>query len=183
MLSQRTAGRCRLVVASLFLFVLAGCASRPLPLNYAPSSVLTAEGKVDVTAFQYLPAQGGKIKPNQVRNTAMGDVVFEKNVDMIMRDAVFSEMRLVGIKMDKGGNALSGRIEEFLIDDLGYSVDWTLRVRYIVTDPQGQVVYDQVKNVERNTSKFANVFGALNETIKLNIEQTIQDPAFITAIN
>lgn len=183
MLAHRTAGRCRLVVASLFLLVLAGCSTRPLPLNYAPSSVLTAEGKVDVTAFEYLPAKGGKIKPNQVRNTAMGDILFEKNVDAIMRDAVFSELRLVGVKMDKSGNVLSGRVEEFLIDDLGYSVDWTLRVRYVVTTPKGDVVYDQVKNVQRNTTKFANVFGALNETIKLNIEQTIQDPAFITAIN
>ncbi|HAL21664.1 MULTISPECIES: hypothetical protein [Stenotrophomonas] len=183
MFTRRTAGPARLVAASLFLLVLAGCASRPIPLNYAPSSVLSAEGRVDVTAFEYLPAKGGEIKPNQVRNTAMGNILFEKNVDAIMRDAVFSELRLVGIKMDKEGNVLSGKVEEFLIDDLGYSVDWTLRVRYVVTDPQGQVVYDQVKNVQRNTSKFVNIFGSLNETIKLNIEQTIKDPAFITAIN
>ncbi|MCP3041677.1 hypothetical protein [Xanthomonas euvesicatoria] len=182
MFTRLAAGYCRLFAVALFLLVLAGCASRPIPLNYTPSSVLTADGKVQVKSFEYLPAHAGQIKPNQIRNTAMGNILFEKNIDVIMRDAVFSELRLVGIKMDKGGNALSGKVEEFLIDDLGYSVDWTLRVRYIVTNPQGKVIYDQVKIIQRNTNKFVNIFGALNETIKLNIEKTIQDPAFISAI-
>jgi hypothetical protein len=168
---------------ALALLALAGCSTKPIPLNYAPSSVLSAHGTVNVTTFEYLPAKGGEVKPNQVRNTAMGDVLFERNVDVILRDAVFSELRLVGVTMDGQADALSGQIQEFLIDDLGYSVDWTLRIRYVVKDKEGKVVYDQVKETKRNTSKFVNVFASLNETIKHNAELIIQDQAFIGAIN
>ena len=99
-----------------------------------------------------------------------------------MRDAVFAELRFVGVKVGSEGNVLTGEIQEFLIDDLGYSVDWTLRIRYVVKDAAGQVLFDQVKTTERNTNKFANVFGALNETIKLNAEELLKDPAFAAAI-
>ena len=93
-----------------------------------------------------------------------------------------AELRFVGVKVGSEGNVLTGEIQEFLIDDLGYSVDWTLRIRYVVKDAAGQVLFDQVKTTERNTNKFANVFGALNETIKLNAEALLKDPAFAAAI-
>lgn len=133
--------------------------------------------------FSYLPAQSGKVKPNQVRNTAMGSLIFDRDIDVFVRDAVFAELRFVGIKVSAEGNQLTGEIQEFLIDDLGYSVDWTLKVRYVVKDPAGTVLYDQVKTTERNTNKFANIFGALNETIKLNAEEIIKDTQFANAIH
>ena len=37
-----------LASSSLLLLIFGGCASQPIPLNYAPSSVLTLEGKVAV---------------------------------------------------------------------------------------------------------------------------------------
>ena len=171
----------RLVAVSLFL-ALAGCAST-IPLNYAPSSVLSAGGTVQVVPFRYLPAEKGAVKPNQIRNTAIGNAYFDRNIDVFVRDAVFSELRFVGIKVGSDGNRLSGEIQEFLIDDLGFSVDWTLTVRYVVKDADGNVIYDQVKTTQRKTAKFTNAFGALNETIKLNTEGLIKDPGFINAIN
>lgn len=169
------------VLASILLLFLTGCAST-IPLNYAPSSVLTGTGQVQVRDFVYLPAQTGKIKPNQVRNTALGSILFDRNIDVFVRDAVFAELRFVGIKVGGEGNQLTGEIQEFLIDDLGYSVDWTLTVRYFVKDGSGTVLYDQVKTTQRKTNKFANVFGALNETIKLNAEEIIKDPQFSAVI-
>lgn len=170
------------IAAIALLSALAGCAST-IPLNYAPSSVLTASGTVQVAPFRYLPAEQGKVKSNQIRNTAIGNAYFDRNIDVFVRDAVFAELRFVGIKTGSEGNQLSGEIEEFLIDDLGFSVDWTLTVHYVVKDTNGNIVYDQVKTTQRKTAKFANVFGALNETIKLNSEELIKDPAFIHAIN
>lgn len=164
--------------------LLGGCASQPLPLNYAPSSVLSLEGKVNVVEFKYLPALNNpKIKPTQIRNTALGSAIFEQPIDKIFKEAVFKELRFVGVKLDNFNLSLGGEIEEFLIDDLGYSVDWTLRVKYVVTDKEsGKVVYESVKNTQRKTNKFANVFAALNETIKLNIEDLIKDSAFAETI-
>jgi hypothetical protein len=168
------------LLLSFVMLALTGCVST-VPVNYAPSSILSASGSTSVVPFTYAPAQGGKIKPNQIRNTAMGSILFEQNIDVLFRDAVFKELRFVGVKVDSSDRKLSGDIQEFLIDDLGYSVDWTLIVKYRVTSGEA-VVYEGTKEIKRRTNKFANVFGALNETIKLNIEELIKDPAFVTAI-
>jgi uncharacterized lipoprotein len=167
---------------SLLLLATAfsGCVST-LPINYAPSSTLSASGSVSVVPFAYAPAESRKVDPNQIRNTAMGSIHFEQNIDVIFRDAVFKELRFVGVKVDDPTKKLSGTIVEFLIDDLGYSVDWTLTVKYRVTSGS-DTVYERVKEIKRKTAKFANVFGALNETIKLNIEELIKDPDFVSAI-
>jgi uncharacterized lipoprotein len=162
---------------------LSGCVmNNTVPINYAPSSVLSASGSVTVTDFSYLPAQTGKVQPNQVRNTALGSILFDQNVSTIFRDAVFKELRFVGVNMNSVNRKLSGEIQEFLIDDLGFSVTCTLRVKYQVTD-KGGVVYEQVKATQRTTGKFGNPFGAINETIKLNIEELIKDKDFLAVLN
>lgn len=143
---------------------------------------MSATGSVDVVSFEYLPAASGKVKPNQIRNTALGTILFEQNIDTIFRDAVFKELKFMGVTMQNDTRKLTGVIEEFLIDDLGYSVDWTVRVKFVVTE-DGQVTYDSTKEIIRKTSKFANPFGALNETIKLSIEELVKDATFLEAIN
>jgi uncharacterized lipoprotein len=168
-------------ISIIIALSLSGCVTT-LPVNYAPSSTMTVTGTVGVTDFSYLPATSGKVKPNQIRNTAMGNAYFEQNIDSLVRDAVFKEMRFVGINVNNQERKLSGVIEEFLIDDLGYSVDWTLRIKYKIIDASG-TTYESTKEIKRKTNKFANIFGALNETIKLNVEEALKDPAFISAIH
>jgi uncharacterized lipoprotein len=163
-----------------FVIALSGCVST-VPVNYAPSSTMSASGAVSVSSFAYAPAAAGKVAPNQVRNTALGSVKFEQNVDLIFRDAVFKELRFMGVKMNDASKDLSGEIEEFLIDDLGYSIDWTLRVKYVIKR-DGVVIYKGTKEVKRKTNKFINALGSLNETIKSNIEELVKDAAFASAI-
>lgn len=162
--------------------LLAGCGGGKLPLNYSPSSVMTVGGSATVGSFRYAPYEQGTVKRNQIRNTAIGSIVFESDVDQFFRDAVFKELRFVGVRLDNPDLVIGGDIEEFLIDDLGYSIDWTLKVRYVVTDKTGTLRYEDVHTTQRKTAKFANVFGALNETIKFNIEEMMKDPAFLKAI-
>lgn len=162
---------------------LAGCTTI-LPLNYSPSSVLSASGAVTVSEFTYAPAVNGKVQPNQIKNTAMGNLFFDQNINVFFRDAAFKELRFVGVKVDSKHRTLTGEIKDFVIDDLGYSVDWTLRVMYRVQATQGnQTLYESEKLTQRNTAKLVNAFGAMNEVIKLNIDEIIKDPAFIKAIN
>lgn len=162
--------------------LLAGCSTAPLSINYAPSSTMSASGNVDVGAFSYLPGSTGTVKPNQVRNTAIGNAYFDEDIDVMVRDAVFTELRFVGVEVGEGNEArLTGEIQEFLMDDLGYSVDWTLRIKYTVSDSTG-TTYEGVKEIQRNTNKFANIFGSFNETIKLNVEELLKDPEFRAAI-
>lgn len=177
----------RVFISTIALASLVGCANAPIPINYAPSSVKTATGALSVSEFKYLPAEttaAKPIPPNLIRNTAMGEIKIDRDVKVLVRDAVFSELRFVGIKTNDQNKVLSGEIEEFLVDDLGYSVDWTLRIKYFITDSTSKkVVFESVKNTQRKTAKFANAFGALNETIKLNVESLLDDPDFVKTIN
>lgn len=165
-----------------FTGLMSGCVST-IPVNYAPSSVKTVAGSVGVDKnFRYLPADSTSsatpVKNNQIRNTAVGNIFIDKDVSAFIRDAVFSELRTVGIKTNDSSNVLGGDIVEFLIDDLGYSVDWTLKIKYTVKSNNGSVIYQSEKLTQRKTNKFVNVFAAMNETIKLNAESLMDDPEF-----
>lgn len=162
--------------------VLGGCAG-PVVLNYAPSSTMTVKGAEKVGSFSYAPAAGGKVKPNQVRNTAVGNIYFEKPIHEYFEKAVLVESRFVGIDVSGSGPLVHGTINEFLIDDLGYSVDWTLNVTYIVDGTNGKACFESQKKLARNTNKFANIFGTLNEIVKDNIELLFKDPAFASCIS
>ncbi|HZY34111.1 MAG TPA: hypothetical protein VFE75_10120 [Rhodanobacter sp.] len=161
---------------------LAGCSSAPVVLNYAPSSTMTVKGGEQVGTFDYVPAHAGKIKPNQIRNTAIGNVLLDKNVDKYFEQALFTESRFVGITVNAGGPKVHGAINDFLIDDLGYSIDWTLNVTYIVDGQGGTDCYKQTKATKMHTAKFANPFGTLNEVMKQNIEALFTDSAFVSCI-
>lgn len=143
---------------------------------------MSASGSLSVKDFQYLPAVNGRVANNQIRNTALGSVIIDKDVSVFVKDAVFAELRFVGLKLDNPQRPMSGVITEFLIDDLGYSVDWTLSIKYTITDASGHSIYEAEKVTKRNTAKFANAFGALNETIKLNVEELLKDPAFLKSV-
>ncbi|WLW60169.1 MULTISPECIES: hypothetical protein [Achromobacter] len=215
--SARVIGRSA-ILASIAL--LAGCGNVPntLPVQYSPSSVISAEGAVEVGDFTYEPnkkeaaeqpkpqryANAGlstsqqasspnstgsyrapQIAPNQIRNTAIGSILLEKDVKDFVRDATFAELRFIGVKVN--GNQqrrlLTAEVEEFLADDLGYSVDWTLRIAYVVTDKATQKpVYTQTKETKRRTNKFANFFTSLNDSIRLSTEALAKDPDFLSAI-
>lgn len=206
------------ILASVAL--LAGCGNIPntLPVQYSPSSVISAEGAVQVGDFMYEPnkkdaaeppkpqryanaglsssqqisapnSTGGyrppQIAPNQIRNTAIGNILLEKDIKDFVRDATFAELRFIGVKVngDQQRRILTGDVQEFLVDDLGYSVDWTLRIAYVVTDKATQSpVYSQTKEIKRRTNKFANFFTSLNDSIRLSTEALAKDPDFLSAI-
>ena len=171
-----------IIISSL---LLGGCAGAPIMLNYAPSSTKSVEGALKVGDFEYLPAKNNsELKPNQIRNTALGEILLEKNIDEYFKTALFTESRFVGIKVNKSKNVVSGQIKEFLIDDLGYSIDWTLEVNFVVNNGgSAGTCYNKTHKIEKNTAKFANAFGTLNEVMKLNIEEAFNDKDFVRCIS
>jgi len=126
--------------------------------------------------------RNGSIAPNQIRNSAMGQILIDRPVKVYVRDAVLLELRFVGMNVNDAGRVLRGDIEEFFVDDLGYSVDWQLRIRYELRDGAGKLLFRDTKENKRKTAKFANPFGALNETVKLNVEELLRDPDFLAAV-
>lgn len=163
------------------LFLFTGCGQK-MVLNYAPSSTMVVKGNLDIGEFDYLPVQIHNVLPNQIRNTAIGNIIFEKNISVYYRNALFNESRLVGININ-GDNKISGEIKDFLIDDLGYSIDWKLLVNYKILTKDNKLCFNKDKLIEKNTAKFLNPFGTLNEIIKLNIEKLFEDNEFKKCIN
>jgi hypothetical protein len=168
---------------SIILLFLAGCSTPGITLNYSPSSVLTASGAVTVSDFKHLPAINGKVAPNEIRNTALGTPKFEQDISLFFRDAVFKELRFVGVKVDGKDRVLTGEIQDFLIDDLGFSADFLLKVHYVVKSTDSQdLLYECEKVTQKKTAKFGNPFGTINEVVKLNIDELLKEPKFIDAI-
>jgi hypothetical protein len=173
------------IIGLIFLAAIAtGCAQAPITLNYAPSSTMSVDGELKVGTFKYLPGENNaRVKPNQIRNTAMGSILLEKNINEYFETAIFTESRFVGIKVKDSANVVSGEIVEFLIDDLGYSIDWTLEVNYIVGNYDNESCYKKTHKIEKNTAKFGNPFGTLNEVMKLNIEKAFADSSFVRCVS
>ena len=72
----------RLLPALAIAALLSACGTAPIPTNYAPSSVMSANGSLSVAEFTYLPAQRptSPLPPNVIHNTAVGTVKIDKDV-------------------------------------------------------------------------------------------------------
>ncbi len=173
----------KIFAIAIYLVFLAGCSVKSIVLNYSPSSTLSVKGALDVGKFDYLPSLDKDVEPNQIKNTAMGNIFFEKNIHEYFEAALFTEARFVGIEINNPNSIVSGKIIEFLIDDLGHSIDWTLEISYLVKrKDQNSDCFNKTKKIEKKTEKFVNVFGTLREVIKLNIEEAFKDPNFVECI-
>jgi hypothetical protein len=172
-----------LLLFGIVMFFVDGCAR--IPLSYLPSSVNKVSGSVSISNFKYLPAETGEVQPFQIRNTALGKLKFDKNIDIYFRESVSMELRFAGVVgLDNKTRVLNGEIEDLMVDDLSYNADWTLRVHYLIKDLQtGDIVYSSTKITQCKASKLMNVNSALNDIIKLNIEELMKDEAFIKAIH
>ncbi len=168
-------------IGAPFLLV-EGCGR--IPLNYLPCSVNKISGSVSISSFKYIPAESGKVKPYQIRNTAVGSLKFDKDIDLFFRNAVFAQLCSAGVTLNDKNKILSGEIEDFLIDELSAGANWTLEVNYSVKNVQtGKTLYESAKITKRNVSKLMNLSSAVNEMVKLNIEELLKDKEFIKTIN
>ncbi len=172
------------VATAAVLIGMVGCSPR-VPATYSPSLALTVPGAVEVGEFKYLPAIRKEVAPNQIANTAIiGNIALDQDISKFFRDAVFLELRFTGVNVTSGRRRLTGEIEQFLADDLGFNVDWTLKVRYVVIDTvTGATLYESEKATTNRVAKFVNVLIAPNEISKENIGLLLEDPAFVKAIN
>ena len=173
----------KVIILAAVMLGLVGCSSTPIAMNYAPSSTMSLKGSEQVGAFDYVPADSGKVKPNQIRTTAIGNFLLEKPVDKYFEQALLVESRFVGINVGTRGPEVHGAINEFLVDDLGYSVDWTLDVTYVVDGKDNTTCYQQNKTTKKHTAKFGVRFDTLNEVVKQNIQELFADPSFVACIN
>jgi len=144
---------------------------------------MSLHGSETVGNFVYVPAQQGKLKDNQIQNTAIGSILLDTTIAKFFAQSLLLESRFVGININGGGPSVHGQINQFLADDLGYHVDWVLDVTYIVDSANGSgQCYQSEKVLKTRTAKFFNVNGVIDQVIRLNIEKLFKDPAFVACI-
>jgi hypothetical protein len=126
-----------------------------------------------------LPINTFKMTPDQVRNTAIGNIHLQTPVDQFLAEALLKQFRLAGVSVESKDRFLSGTIVDFLCDDLGDSIDWTLDVRYEVKDAVGNVIYRSEKVIKATTAKAMWTMALI---LRRNAEELLTDAAFLSAI-
>jgi uncharacterized lipoprotein YajG len=169
-----------LIVALLFL---AGCESAPLAVNYTPSSLIQGKGSIQATGFTYAPADQKKVNDDQIKNTALGTIHLGQPVKEYVEKAFNSELKYAGYSLDKSHTKVTGSIEEFVADDLGYSVDWTLKMKVSLKDASNKTIAKKEILVKKKLEKFSEFSVALNWVLKDAFEQMMSDKSFKSSIH
>jgi len=158
-----------------------GCAGT-LPVTYVPQNFARYQGRVDIGHFTYEAADQGKVKPNQIQNTALGQIYIGANVSDFVQRATALELEKTGFNIsDSNPLQISGEVLEFKADDLGYSVDWTYSIRYKVTRKKdSSELLNKVYTAEpKKTGKFSRAaadYGpSVNEMVLSGYDKFIRD--------
>ena len=172
----------RLILFLICWIYFSACAQVKVTLKYDPQSTEEISGRVQVDDFKYSPEEG--IAQNEIRETAMGRVFITDDVGVYFSNAVKREFRQSGMSL-KGDCKLSGEVNEFLIDSLGYSADYLTEVRYTLRDKSSKELFENIYTVKFNTSKFVVaeiLLNNVNKVVSDNIKQLLTDPKFISSV-
>lgn len=161
--------------------LVAGCAGT-LPASYTPQSFMdVGTGVVEIGKFSYGPAMSGDVDSNQLQNTAAGSIYISTDVSSFVRRATALELERAGLQvMERSPYLIEGKVQEFKIDDLGYSVDWTYKIRYVLKSKDaGKNIIDKVYNVGPvRTGKFgkpSDYTPSINQLVLRAIEKFMED--------
>lgn len=124
----------RLFLTWLASLILIGCSSTLIIPSYFPKNYTNFSGKVIIGDFLYEPFMIGKVKSNQIQNTAIGETLLSSDVSNIVKIGTELELKKTGITFDSGNLKLTGIIKEFKLDDLGLGVDFTYIINYKLID-------------------------------------------------
>lgn len=165
--------------------LLAGCAAPKIAVEYRPQTTLEIDGSVKVNEFSYFPKKG---VPNTViPNTALGaGLQLPEPVSTFFSNAVRRELRQAGMSL-KGTNCkLDGEVNQILIDDLGFTVDFVADVRYILRTNDNKLLADiDAKTGLYKMEKFVPVdviFTNLNKMFSDNIQDFMKNKQFQTQV-
>jgi uncharacterized lipoprotein YajG len=170
--------RLKVVLLGLTISFLAGCQGAPITTNYTPSSLIQGKGSIQVQPFAYAPADAGKTKPDQIPNSAIGQLHLNKPVGTYVSDAFASEFKYAGFQLDDSKHSLVGTVQEFKVDDLGFSADWSVKISVELKGKSGHTIAQKDVVIKKNMQKFGEINVAVNSLIKEAFEQMMNDPQF-----
>lgn len=169
------------VMGSVTLALSVSACSGTLPASYTPQTfVALPHTKAAVGQFNYLPEDEGKVRSNQIQNTAIGQILIGEDISTYVKRATALELQKGGTHVDStSGKVVSAQVNKLLADDLGYSVRWSYSVTYDVSTKAGNQLFSKTYNAKpRKTGKFsmpADFVAVFNALITDGVEQFMAD--------
>lgn len=162
------------------VLLLTGCAATLPVAPYSAQNYIRYNGSTGISDFTYTPFINGKVKSNQVQNTAVGQIMIASDIASVAQRGTALELEKTGIKLSDSGVSLKGDVDQMMFDDLGYSV----RVRYTITysfiDSKGVEIFRRTYSPdEKKIGKFgaaSDYSNAVNEMVLAGYSKFIVDP-------
>lgn len=163
-----------LLLPFLLPCLLGGCVGKFAP-HYQAKSEVHYNGQLEVTRFDYTGAQRKGLSANQVEGIPISHIYLDIPVQKHMEQAFEAEMDRVGIRNQPGGASLRGSVARLLSDQVSLGVKWILEVDYEFFNGN-QPIYGTHIRSDKYYSKFSNPVDAINELIRDNFDQLMDDP-------
>lgn len=132
----------RYIITIAIGLLLSGC-STTVPLNYIPASSIRGESQVNVALFRYLPADAGKVAPNQFQKnpSSLGEMFTSTEVASFVMTALKKELAYSGFRPGTAhALIISGDVTRFYYDWLGFSeVDFEIGIDFKITQDGKEV--------------------------------------------
>ena len=138
-----------------FGFFLNACAGT-VPTEYNSQSCIKIKNQeLDIGDFTYERFNKGKVKNNQMANTAIGGMYIGEDVSEYFKRATGIELSSSSMKIKaKEAKVITGKVSEFEADDLGYSVDWIFKAQYLMKNKNNIIIDKTYSAKGRKTGKF-----------------------------
>ena len=167
------------LLVGLMAVLLVGCGTLPVS-QYVPQNYTRYSGSVELGAFTYLPATEGKVRSNQVQNTAVGQILVATDIAQIAHRGTALELEKTGIDLKSSNVLLSGDVKKMMFDDLGFSVTIEYEIEYTFSSKNGDTLLKKIyKSDPKRIGKFgmANDYGnVVNEMVSSAYTKFINDP-------
>ncbi|MEX2631217.1 MAG: hypothetical protein WD341_14870 [Tistlia sp.] len=158
--------------------ILGACAQPRISLTYVPQNTQELEGALTVDDFGYFPPEG--VAQDEIEEAALGSLHLTEPVGRFVAVAVAQELRVAGVKL-RGDCRLTGEVNRFRLNSLGFSSDYMTDIRYILYGSDGTALLDSTYGTKFNASKFVPaevIIANLNKLVSDNIGQLLRDPGF-----
>lgn len=172
-----------LLATCLCSAALTGCVSMPIA-SYTPqdySNNIKYDGKANIGQFSYAPFEQGKVKSNQIENTALGSLILEGDIAELVQRGTALELERTGIKLGDAKYTVVGRVKEFKMDDLGFDITYSYLINYkLINSGNSSIVLDkdyraEPKMVKKLSLTLNSLINDLNGMIYSGYQKFISD--------
>ena len=132
---------------------------------------------VDVGTFRYLPYEEGKVKENQVENTAATSIFLKQSVVEVFTHEIVDAMSSMGITIEgSSARVVQGTINKVFVDDMRLVVQYSLEIGFeILAGTNKGTVYSKSFSSFRSEPKAPFTRKMASQMIKNCVKKFVKD--------